>query len=278
MPQIAPNRIIGRTSAALALALGCAAAQPAPTTQLGLLLDASGSVTAQIYQTLLQGAYRAVDAMPTDGSIELTIMKFSTVVSGSMAPTVLTSATKSLVLNTLTALSSTQDAALSNNHLGVQAISQAMTSSSHFNPGIRSIISILTDGGVPGDQTATTSAALAAEMAGIDALTAVVAGSTGFLFNNAGLNYTGSLVFSPLCAAASTQCGAVFASGTTPTDPMASAGWVALSSTSGDVARGIGANLASPTVLVSSVPEPGSLALAGLALAALTLKGRRRKV
>jgi hypothetical protein len=278
MPHLAPNRIIGRTSAALALALSCAAAQPAPTTQLGLLVDASGSVNSQVYQTLLQGAYTAVDAMPTDGSIELTIMKFSTVVSPSMMPTVLTSATKPLVLNILTGLRSTQDVALSNNHLGIQAISQAMTSSGHFAPGIRSIISILTDGDVPGNQTATTNAALVAEVAGIDALTAVVAGDRAFWSGNAGLNYTASLVFSPLCAATSTQCGAVFASGATPTDPMTGAGWVALSSTSGDVARGIGANLAPRTVLVSSVPEPGSLALVGLALVALTLNGRRRKV
>jgi hypothetical protein len=64
----------------------------APTTQLGFLVDASGSISARNFQIMRQGYAAALAALPTDGSIEVSIYTFANGAVQVVAPTVVTAA------------------------------------------------------------------------------------------------------------------------------------------------------------------------------------------
>ena len=70
------TRLIRGASATLALAMAAFTASAAPTTQLGFLIDASGSIGTSNFTTMKNGYAAALGALPTDGSIEVTIYSF----------------------------------------------------------------------------------------------------------------------------------------------------------------------------------------------------------
>ena len=72
------SKILRHTCSALAIAFASLASYAAPlTTQLGFLIDASGSIGTQNFNTMRSGYATALAALPTDGSIELTVVTFA---------------------------------------------------------------------------------------------------------------------------------------------------------------------------------------------------------
>lgn len=63
--------------AAMALMLVSLGAHAVPITQLGFVLDASNSVTTDEYDAMRDGLSDAIAALPTDGSVEITLISFS---------------------------------------------------------------------------------------------------------------------------------------------------------------------------------------------------------
>jgi len=78
--------------AVLALGLAPRAAMATPLVQLGFLVDASGSIGFANFTTITSGMATAfANVLPTDGSVEVTVIQFSTGASIVVAPTVIDS-------------------------------------------------------------------------------------------------------------------------------------------------------------------------------------------
>ncbi len=260
------SHLLRRTGAALALAAASLASHAAPTTQLGFLIDASGSIGSGNFDTMRSGYAAALAALPTDGSIEITVYTFASGTAQVVAPTVVTAATLPTVIASINAMvytgGSTATAA------GITAISNAMLASSQYSSGLRSIVNIATDG-QPNDGSSNPAnnaitAATNARNNGIDALTAEAIGQ----FNS---NFLLDLVFSPL-AGPCDNCGVFLADGSTPPSPMTSTPWVLQVNSFDDFPTAINAKV---QAIVNDVPEPGALALSGLALLLVAVQRRR---
>ncbi|WP_235533521.1 MULTISPECIES: vWA domain-containing protein [unclassified Roseateles] len=253
--------------ASLALATATFSASAAPTTQLGFLIDASGSIGTANFNLMRSGYISALGALPTDGSVEVTIYTFSTNAAVLVAPLVVSSAADiTTITNALTAFSYVGGG--TNTADGINDISAAMLGSGNYNAGLRSIINLATDG-VPNSQADAIAAAAAARARGIDALTAEAIGTAGAAPSIA------QMVFSPLCAV-NAGCGVILPDGSIPTDPMSAANpWVLQVNNFADFPVAINAKL--QAIIVNRLPEPGSLALVGLTLGLLGVARRSRK-
>lgn len=252
----------------VALAATALFSTAAPVTQLGFLVDASGSIGTTNFNIMRSGYAAALAALPVDGSIEITMYSFATGTVQVVAPTVVTAATLPTILAQVNAMAYTAGSTFMN--LGINAITAAMTASSNFAGVARSIVNMATDGSPSNDAAALTSAS-AMKAAGIDAFTAEAIGSgadTGFLRD---------IVFSPV-AGPCNNCGVVLADGSTPPNPMTSTPWVLVVNQFSDFPTAINAKVQAITVDPdpNAVPEPGSIALVGGALA-LLMMARRRK-
>ena len=263
------TRFLRGALASLALAGATLAAHAAPTTQLGFLIDASGSIGQSNFDIMKSGYAAALGALPTDGSIEVTVYTFASGTVQVVQPTVVTAASIGGVVSLINAMSYTQG----NTHTaeGIRAITAAMTGSSNFNSNLRSIINIATDG-VPNDgsgdpQGNAISAAVASQAAGIDALTAEAIGGVDG-------NFLRSLVFSPITGPCN-LCGVLLPDGSTPTNPMTSTPWVLTVNNFNDFPVAINAKV--QAIITNRTPEPGALALVGLALAIGAAVSRRRR-
>jgi uncharacterized protein YegL len=238
------------------------------TTQLGFLIDESGSIAATDFAKMKAGYASAIQALPTDGSIQVTIFSFSTSTTQIVAPTVVTAASLASIVNAVNAHAQAQGSTAT--AAGITAISDAMVHSALFSTGLRSIINIATDGfpniPVASPQTAAIAAATASRAEGIDALTAEVIGGTtdpGFMQD---------IVFSPVTGPCN-NCGVVLPDGSTPPNPMTNTPWVLMVNNYDDFDRAINAKV---QAIVNPVPEPGALVLVGTALAAALGFSRRR--
>lgn len=261
------SRFMRGALASLALVTATFSASAAPTTQLGFLIDASGSIGTANFNIMRSGYATALGALPTDGSIEVTVYTFASGTVQVVAPTVVTAASLPGVVSAINAMVYTQGSTFT--AAGITAISNAMTGSSNFNTGLRSIINIATDG-VPNDnsgnpQQNAINAATTARNNGIDALTAEAIGGVDG-------NFLRSLVFSPVTGPCN-LCGVLLPDGSTPGNPMTSTPWVLTVNNFADFPVAINAKV---QAIVNSVPEPTSVALVGLALGLVAVSRRRQ--
>lgn len=265
-PMSIISRFMRGALASLALATATFSASAAPTTQLGFLIDASGSIGIANFNLMRNGYISALGALPQDGSIEVTIYTFSSSAAVLVAPLVVSSAAD--IATITAALNGFSYAGGGTNTAdGIRSISGAMLASGNYNAGLRSIINLATDG-VPNSQPDAIAAAAAARLGGIDALTAEAVGAAGAAPSIA------EMVFSPLCAV-NAGCGVVLPDGSIPTDPMTSANpWVLEINNFADFPVAINAKV---QAIVNRVPEPGSVALVGLALGLVVVARRSRK-
>ena len=150
-----------------ALALGSLPVKAA-VTQLGFMLDASGSVSSSDYNLLRGGLASALASLPVDGTVEITIVTYGTNVATVTAPTILTAATLPTIQS---AINTHTKAGGSTNTAGaITTLTALMTGSSVFSAvDTKSIMNLATDG-APNSQSAAVAAAAAAFLAGIDAM------------------------------------------------------------------------------------------------------------
>lgn len=262
-------KLLHELIAPIVLGLASVSAWSAPTTQLGFLIDGSGSIGSSNFNIMKNGYAAALAALPTDGSIELTVYTFQHNTAQVVAPTVVTPATLPTILASINSMSypnggSTRTAD------GINAIVAAMTGSTYFTKEMKSIINIATDGEPnPSSQgPASITAAQNARAQGIDAMTAEAIGSS------LDVDFLRDIVFSPVNGPCN-NCGTVLASGSTPTDPMTSNPWVLRVDSFDDFPKAIGSKVQA-IVNPNPVPEPGTLLLLSVGIAGLGLAGRRK--
>lgn len=161
------RKLITAAAAVGALALASLPVKAA-VTQLGFMLDGSGSVTTANYNLLRGGLASALAALPVDGTVEITIVTYGTSVATVTAPTILTAGTLPTIQNAINTHgkaggSTATDAA-------IRSLTALMTGSGVFSAAdTKSIMNLATDG-VPNSQANAVAAAAAAFLAGIDAM------------------------------------------------------------------------------------------------------------
>lgn len=159
-------------------AVGTASAAPL---QLAFVVDSSGSIGSTNFNLMRTGIANAVNnLMPTNGSVELTIVRFGSSASTIVAPTVINNAgdLASVVaaINGMTFVGGTTNLAD-----GISTATNLVTNSPGHNPANTQIFNVVTDGvpnvGSPNGQQAAINARNAAMLAGIDELSAEFIGN-----------------------------------------------------------------------------------------------------
>ena len=118
----------------------------APITQIGLCIDGSGSISSSNWNIIKSGIANAVqNALPHDGSIELTIVQFGgTTARVELYPTIITAGNVGSVVATINAMK--KIGGTTPMALGLNLTWQTMKSSQYFSTAKKQIINIVTDG------------------------------------------------------------------------------------------------------------------------------------
>lgn len=150
-------------------------AYAAPALDLALCLDSSGSVNAADFQLQLNGTAAAIEdpaIVPQNGSVRVTVLQFGSAVTTEVPPTEITAANAAAVAATIRAI--TKGGGGTNMSGCITAATTALTGAAPA--AAKQVIDLSTDGS-PNNQAATTAAAAAAQVAGIDALNALLVGT-----------------------------------------------------------------------------------------------------
>ncbi len=250
-------------AATLAVALS-AAAWAVPVTQLGFALDASGSVSASNYNLLRSGLSAALAGLPVDGTIEITVVSYSTGNLTVVAPTVLTAATLPTIQAAINNHSKSDGG--TNTSGAITGLTSLLTGSVNFgDAGTKSIINLATDG-APNSQADAEAAALASAAAGIDALSIEAIGSGvssgSALANMQKIAFPGPAILLPV-------------NSTSIPNPIGQS-WVVPVSDFNALAPVLAAKVQAAVNPPNQVPEPGSIALLAIAMVGMTVAMRRR--
>lgn len=146
-------------------------------TQLGFILDGSGTVSANNYTLLKNGLSDAIAALDTDGSVEITVTAYGNATKTVVAPTLLTAASLATIQNSI--MTHSKEDGATDTAGAIRYTTNLLTASAIFShPDLKaSIINLATDGvpNTPGrslaqSQAAAVSAAQWAFTQGIDGL------------------------------------------------------------------------------------------------------------
>lgn len=249
---------------ALPLALASMGASAAVITQLGFAIDGSGSINPTEFNTQRTGLANAFGALPTDGSVELTLVQFASSAQLEIAPTVITAGNLASVQAQVNSIIQTGGGTVPGN--AVDLLTAQMTGSANFNGGsVDSIINLSTDGGffLP---SAITSAENS-KAAGIDALTAEAIGPGASTSNLL------SMVYNP-SSNPNDGSATLLATDANPPNPLTNPAWVVPVSNFAAFEGVVTAKI--QAVAPTPVPEPGILALLAIGLIALGVVRVRR--
>ena len=182
------------------VAVGAVSTSAYALTQLGFALDESGSIGPSAYNIEKAGLAAALGSLPTDGSIEITVVSYSNNVQTLVMPTVLTAASLPGIQASING--DGFSSGLTNTAGAINELTSLMTASSNFVPGDASLINISTDGspnvGSPNGQAAAVAAGAAAAAAGIDSISfEVIGGNTTTVNNAAAIAFPGPVTVLP---------------------------------------------------------------------------------
>lgn len=248
-------------------------------TQLGLIVDGSGSISNSDFNTFIDGIAGAVGQIRTDSSVEVTIVQFSTGSVVEQAPLLIDSeATRNSLVNTI--LDIDQIIAGTNYESAFNTTFGQLQSSSSFGlADTLTHVNMLTDGVPLISDTPGTTAFEGAELA---ANALVAAGVDTISFEGVGLN---SFALNTLLSLARPSPGVL-----APPfpDPITSNGFVTSVDTFEDVETALLAKLDAigvvdpvdpvdpPDPSVGAIPEPVTATLGLMALSACAIATTRR--
>lgn len=115
--------------------------------QVGMALDSSGSIGSTDWGVITEGVASAVenpDCVPHDGSVELTLVRFASGASVVVGPVVITAANANTVASDIRNIAYTGGG--TNIAAGIRVTADAMNGSGNFDPSIKQVINIATDG------------------------------------------------------------------------------------------------------------------------------------
>jgi len=118
----------------------------ASITQLGIAIDGSGSLPASAFSQIRTGISSALgNFVPADGSIELSIVQFSTTAQTEFAPTVI-SGPADIVAAQAAVLGMTQLNGATNYQAAIELMNSLIMNSPNYDPDCFQVMNFVTDG------------------------------------------------------------------------------------------------------------------------------------